>query len=201
MIILLGVLSPAAPLGSPRRPRPAEPLCPSPVAGQPGREKPSTAASVVGLWPTTSARPPSGSPATTCRSAEPSSQDSRSTRSGSMARMSFRSARLPAALAASRQRYSTEDRSPVAAVIGCRPGPPRAARFPASGWLGPRRWKRMRRRAGAARPGRSSRRLPLPVVSGDHPRYRCAAQFHVPHERVLPRRDAVMLVIAITPAR
>ena len=35
-----------------------------------------------------------------------------------MARMSLRSARLPAALAASRQRYSTEDRSPVAAVIG-----------------------------------------------------------------------------------
>jgi len=54
-------------------------------------------------------------------SAEPSSQDSRSTRSGSMARMSSRSARLPAALAASRQRFSTEDRSPVAAVIGIHP--------------------------------------------------------------------------------
>jgi hypothetical protein len=33
---------------------------------------PSTAASLVGLWPTTSARPPSGSPSTTCRSVEPS---------------------------------------------------------------------------------------------------------------------------------
>ena len=65
-----------------------------------------------------SMRPPSGSPATTCRSAEPSSQDSRSTRSGSMAPIASRSARLPAALAASRQRSSTGDRSPVAAVIG-----------------------------------------------------------------------------------
>jgi hypothetical protein len=76
--------------------------------------------------------------------------------------------------AVQRQRFSTEDRSPVAAVIGYRPDRPHAARFPASGWRGPRRWKRMRRRAGAARPGRSSRRLPLPAGSGGHPRYRCA---------------------------
>jgi hypothetical protein len=40
-----------------------------------------------------------------------------------MARVSSRSARLPAALAASRQRFSTEDRSPVAAVIGVSSGP------------------------------------------------------------------------------
>jgi hypothetical protein len=32
----------------------------------------------------------------------------------------------------------------------CRPGRPRAARFPASGWRMPRRWKRTHRRAGAA---------------------------------------------------
>ena len=36
----------------------------------------------------------------------------RPARSGPVARMSSRSARLPAALAASRQRFSTKDRSP-----------------------------------------------------------------------------------------
>lgn len=38
----------------------------------------------------------------------------------------------------------------------CRPGRPHAARFPASGWRMPRRWKRTHRRAGAASPDRSS---------------------------------------------
>jgi hypothetical protein len=155
---------------------------------------------VVRLWPAISARPSSGSPATTCRSAEPGSQDSRPARSGPMARMSFRAARLPAALAASRQRFSTKDRSPVAAVTGCRPGRPRAATFPASGWRGPRRRKRTRRRAGQPVPAdhlgvcRSLWCQAVTLVTG------VPAQFHVPRERVLPRRGAVTLVIAaITP--
>jgi len=122
--------SPAAPPGSPRRPRLAEPLCPCPVAGQRGRRARARRSRWVGLWPTTSARRPSGSPATTCRSAEPSSQDSRPARSGSRARMSSTSACLPAALAASRQRFSTEDRSPVAAVIGVSSWPAACRKIP-----------------------------------------------------------------------
>jgi hypothetical protein len=66
----------------------------------------------AGLWPTISARP--GSPSTTCRKTDPSSYDSRSTRSGSIARVASRSAPF----AAWRQRSSTDDRNPAATVIG-----------------------------------------------------------------------------------
>jgi hypothetical protein len=44
-------------------------------------------------------------------------------RSGSIARIASRSALFPAALAAWRQRFSTEDRSPAATVIGISPWP------------------------------------------------------------------------------
>ena len=155
----------------------------------------------IALRPAISARPSSGSPATTCRSAEPGSQDSRPARSGPMARMSFRAARLPAALAASRQRFSTEDRSPVAAVIGVSSWPA-ACRNISGIW--------MARAAPAETNAGAGRVQPVPadhlgvcrslwcqavtLVTG------VPAQFHVPRERVLPRRGAVTLVIAaITP--
>jgi len=44
--------------------------------------------------------------------------------------MSSTSACLPAALAASRQRFSTEDRSPVAAVIGVSSWPAACRKIP-----------------------------------------------------------------------
>ena len=118
-----------------------------------------------------------------------------------MARMSSRSARLPAALAASRQRFSTEDRSPVAAVIGVSSWPAACRNI-------------FRHLDGAGRAGGNERGAGrVQPVPADHlgvcRSLWCQAvtlvvgvpaQFHVPHERVLPRRGAVMLVIAaITP--
>jgi hypothetical protein len=142
-----------------------------------------------------------GGPAATCRSAEPGSQDSRPARSGSMARMSSRSARLPAALAASRQRSSAEDRSPGAAVTGCRPGRPRAARFPASGRRGPRRRARTRQRRVQPAPAGHLGVCRTPWCQAVTLVISVPAQCRVPHERVVPRRGAVMLVMAaITPA-
>jgi hypothetical protein len=146
----------------------------SPARGTTWPASPSTAASLAGLWPITSARPPSGSPCTTCRSAETSSQDSCSARSGWMARVTSSSAPLPAAVAACRQRSSTDDLNPVAAVIGMSSWPA-ACRKISSIWVA-----RAAPVETNAAHGGCSRSRPIasasaaPCGSGDHRRCRCA---------------------------
>src|SRR5699024_7462081 len=90
---------------------------PLPSGGTTSPTRPNTAASFVGVCPTTRARPPSGRDSITDRSASPSSRVSAATRSGSTRRIASRSAPLPAVLAVSRHRPSTEDLSPGFSVI------------------------------------------------------------------------------------
>ena len=156
---------------------------------------------MVGLWPATSARPPSGSPATTGRSAEPSNQD----------------------FALDQVRVDDPDVRQVRSLARClgrvapailRRGPQPRRRGDRGVVLAGRALQDFQHLGGAGRAGGNEcgvgRVQPVPadhlgvcrslwyhtvtLVIG------VPAQFHVPHERVLPRRGAVMLVIAaITP--
>ena len=108
----------AAPPGSPRRPRPAEPLCPCPVAGRPGQRARARRPRWWGYGPPPApgrrraAPPPPGvAPRRAAKTlAEPGPGRWPGCPPGPLP--------CPLPLAASRQRFSTGNRSPVAAVIG-----------------------------------------------------------------------------------